>query len=172
MRKYTDEALKEAVKSSTTWRGVMRMIGLRPGGGSHTSLRSYVVRLGLDTSRFKVERKVFTNKRKLAEEILVERSPLEYRTETYQLRRALLEADAVYVCSMCGLGDMWQERPLVLQIDHIDGNAYNHRKENLRFLCPNCHSQTETYGFKRRSKREEERNVLAAAMEAGGWYDG
>ena len=44
----------------------------------------------------------------------------------------------------CGLVDSWQGRPLVLELDHIDGDSKNCEITNLRFLCPNCHSQTLT----------------------------
>lgn len=50
----------------------------------------------------------------------------------------------LYECKFCKLHD-WQGAPLVLEVDHIDGNHQNNVIENLRFLCPNCHAQTETY---------------------------
>ena len=51
-------------------------------------------------------------------------------------------------CASCGLGTSYNGKPLVLHLDHINGVATDHRIENLRFLCPNCHSQTETFGRK------------------------
>ncbi len=54
-------------------------------------------------------------------------------------------------CSKCGLGPEWQEESLVLQLDHIDGNKTNWEVENLRLLCPNCHTQTPTFGSKNRA---------------------
>ena len=51
-------------------------------------------------------------------------------------------------CEMCGQGTCWNDKELTLQLDHIDGNSYNNRLENLRILCPNCHSQTKTYAGK------------------------
>lgn len=51
-----------------------------------------------------------------------------------------------YKCSDCGITDEYNGKPIVLQIDHIDGNHHNDKVENYRYLCPNCHSQTETWG--------------------------
>ena len=56
------------------------------------------------------------------------------------LRAGLLENR----CEECGLSE-WRGRPLTAHIDHINGIRNDHRLENLRMLCPNCHSQTETY---------------------------
>jgi 5-methylcytosine-specific restriction endonuclease McrA len=52
-----------------------------------------------------------------------------------------------YKCANCGIKE-WNNLPLSLQLDHINGVNNDHRLENLRFLCPNCHSQTDTYSGK------------------------
>lgn len=56
-------------------------------------------------------------------------------------------------CSECGIGNTWNDKTLVLHLDHIDGNSDNNFPENLRLLCPNCHSQTENYGSKGKGSR-------------------
>jgi len=58
-----------------------------------------------------------------------------------------------YKCANCGQRDRWKGKSLMLEMDHIDGNRRNNKVENLRWLCPNCHSQTET--FRRRNGRED-----------------
>jgi len=57
-------------------------------------------------------------------------------------------------CTICGLED-WLGQPLSIHIDHINGVRDDHRLENLRMLCPNCHSQTETYGGRNLRKRRQ-----------------
>lgn len=63
-----------------------------------------------------------------------------------------------YQCTECGISE-WQSKPISLHVDHIDGNSDNNFPSNLRLLCPNCHSQTETFcgRNKKNSKRSEYR---------------
>lgn len=57
-----------------------------------------------------------------------------------------------YKCSVCNMNPIWNGKELKLQMDHINGNKKDQRLENLRIICPNCHSQTETFGSKNKSK--------------------
>ena len=70
-----------------------------------------------------------------------------------------------YKCSCCEITD-WNNKPLSLQIDHIDGNNSNNLIENLRYLCPNCHTQTDTWGIKNISKEGMERIKKAAKLSS------
>lgn len=51
-------------------------------------------------------------------------------------------------CAICGLPPKWNNKPLVLHLDHINGERKDNRIENFRLLCPNCHAQTETFSWK------------------------
>jgi heterodisulfide reductase subunit B len=64
-------------------------------------------------------------------------------------------------CEICGQGGLWNNKPLKLQVDHIDGHSDNNKLDNVRLLCPNCHTQTDTYGSKghgNRYKKDTKRN--------------
>jgi 5-methylcytosine-specific restriction endonuclease McrA len=65
-------------------------------------------------------------------------------------RKIIKEGILEYKCSMCGISE-WMNKPLSLQLDHINGINNDNRLENLRFLCPNCHTQTPTWGSKKRN---------------------
>ena len=71
-------------------------------------------------------------------------------------KRIIKENLLEYKCSCCGIGDSWNEKKLVLQLDHINGVNNDHRLENLRFVCPNCHSQQDTYAAKNRSNPDRQ----------------
>jgi len=71
--------------------------------------------------------------------------------KTDRARKARLIESTEYKCTKCGIFD-WCGDKLMLELDHIDGNSENNSKENLRLLCPNCHSQTDTYRAKNKGK--------------------
>lgn len=60
-------------------------------------------------------------------------------------KRLIKQGLLVEKCSNCGLGNIWQGKPISLQLEHIDGDHYNNEIENLTILCPNCHCQTSTW---------------------------
>jgi 5-methylcytosine-specific restriction endonuclease McrA len=71
--------------------------------------------------------------------------------QTYKLKlRLYKEGIFENKCSICGI-DSWTNKPLNMELDHINGDRTDHKLDNLRILCPNCHSQTETYRSKNRN---------------------
>ena len=56
-------------------------------------------------------------------------------------------------CALCSIAPFWNGKPLTLQLDHVDGDSDNNHFTNVRLLCPNCHTQTDTFGSKGRGSR-------------------
>lgn len=81
---------------------------------------------------------------------------------TKWLRRALAERDGNN-CSVCKISS-WMNKPIVFELDHIDGNFENNKNHNLRIICPNCHSQTDTYKNKNRGKGRQFRRKAEVCM--------
>jgi 5-methylcytosine-specific restriction endonuclease McrA len=155
--KYTEAELSAAVAQSISIAGVMRLLGIKPAGGSHFHMSKRISKSGLDTSHFTGQGhnrgKTLPNQRKKPEEILVLNSAASARTRSQLLRRALAEIGEPLICGACGIGDRWLDQPLTLHVDHINGKSHDCRRENLRFLCPNCHSQTASYCRKLSARR-------------------
>ena len=78
-------------------------------------------------------------------------------TERATLRRLIAE-DNGYHCDKCGL-DSWCGNPITLIVDHIDGNAGNNMPSNLRLICPNCNSQTDTFGGRNKGSGRKSRGL-------------
>lgn len=147
MRKWTDEQLIAAVETSNTMSDVIRKIGLSvTAAGNRGTIKKHIERLNLDTSHWLGQSWVSDKKRlhpkyREIESILVENS--DYKTS--HLLGRLLKADLkTHQCESCKLTH-WLEQPIALEVDHINGVPNDHRIENLRLLCPNCHAQTPTW---------------------------
>ncbi|MET7436680.1 HNH endonuclease signature motif containing protein [Streptomyces sp. NPDC004082] len=148
--RWTREILEPVVARSVSVWEVLRHLGLDPVGGHHTNIARRIRAYGLDTSHFthavRTERMRHNQRRRTAEEILVaDSSAHARRTPGSRLKRALGELGVALRCALCGTGPEWLGEPLPLEVDHIDGDWRNNRPENLRILCPNCHSTTDTY---------------------------
>lgn len=72
---------------------------------------------------------------------------IKKKSRTTLLNAIKKEGSMKYECAICGNNGIHNSKSLLLNIDHLDGNWQNNTINNLRFLCPNCHSQTDTFGF-------------------------
>jgi Zn finger protein HypA/HybF involved in hydrogenase expression len=126
---------------------VAKALGLAPAGGSYRTIKRYIIAWGLDVSHFTGQAWVGTRpgptpgQRYTLEEIFREGST--YPTG-HLLKIILREGYRERRCESCGLTE-WLGQPIAIEVDHANGVNNDHRLENLRLLCPNCHALTPTW---------------------------
>lgn len=140
---YTINDIKQAVSESLCMIDVVKKLGLSPHGTNTQRIKNIIMDNNIDISTFNIPLAQRRGKRVWnREDIFCERS--EYHRS--MLRTAVDRFDIIdeYKCSKCGIVD-WNGEPLTIELDHINGINNDNRPFNLRWLCPNCHSQTPTH---------------------------
>jgi len=146
--------LFDAVKKSGSYRQVLKTLHLREAGGNYEQLKKYIREYELDISHFhgrawnkgkRIVRKFIIP----IEQILVKGS--EY--QSFKLKRRLFYHGLKNPkCELCSWATMSVDGRIPLELDHINGDRHDNRIENLRILCPNCHSLQLTHRGRNRKK--------------------
>lgn len=139
MHSLTDKQFTEIVLQSLSVSDVVVAMGRARVGTNYQLVRDRISALGLDTSHWRGKASS-------------ERVPLELqlcrgsRSSRGALKKKLIrEGLLINHCALCGRPPEWEGKPLMLRLDHLNGVNDDNRLENLRLLCPNCDSQTDTY---------------------------
>lgn len=141
-----ENVLRQAVASSKSLRQTLTTLKIEPSSRRYAKLKRQCALFGIPLN--------FTNPRasirRIPDELVfVQDSPFG-RSNAKELKNRALALGYVFdTCSLCPVSNVWNGFPLSLELDHIDGDHTNNESSNLRMLCPNCHTQTETYGSKR-----------------------
>ncbi len=159
--KFSDSQFIEAVANNKSCAGVLKYLGLIPAGGNYETASKIIKRLNLSTSHFTGMgwRKNSTTPivpRLTLNEVLVENR----YTNSYSLKLRLFEVGIKQkICEKCNLTE-WNNEPIPLELDHINGVRTDNRLENLRVICPNCHAQTPTYRSKNRKNLSPNKTIV------------
>lgn len=145
---YPADQFASAVAASTSYRAISAALGIKFADKSNVLIRERCEREGVSLDHFLG---CGWNKGGPAPNRL---DDAEFFTATKRnsgkyLRDRLLGAGVEYLCAWCGISE-WRGEPITLEVDHIDGCNTNNVLTNLRLLCPNCHSQTPTFGNRKR----------------------
>ena len=153
-----ENEFQDLLNTSSSFVDILIKVGLDPYNGNHKTLNHRIREGGFDISILEKNRKknqeihmksLHKKKTYSLEDVLVENSTFDRKN----LKNKILEYNLIsYECCVCKNKGEWLSKSLSLQLDHINGINNDNRLENLRFLCPNCHSQTETYCGKHRKK--------------------
>jgi hypothetical protein len=138
-KNYSDCDIKKAVSNSKSIANVLRLLNLRPTGGNYETIKRKIDKLDLDISHF-------TGQAWIEKGSILKKFDDITKPETIKKR---LIGERGYKCENCNLS-VWLNKPICLELEHISGNRLDNTRENLKLLCPNCHSQTPTW--RRRKK--------------------
>ncbi len=146
-RTWSEAQLRDAVAASTSYRQVLSKLKLREAGGNYAQLKKYISELGLKIGHFTGRAwnrglRVIGVPRIPLEKILVKGSSFQ----SFKLKQRLFTAKLKPMhCEECGWAKTSADGYLPLELDHINGDGRDNRLENLRILCPNCHSLKPTH---------------------------
>lgn len=146
-RTWTEQELKKAAKKSLSIRQVLFKLNLIPAGGNYSQIKKYLKLYKIDTKHFKGRgwnkgMKIIGTPRIPLDKILVKDSNFQ----SYKLKNRLFAAKLkLPKCEECGWAKKSNDGRLPVELDHINGNNRDNRLENLRILCPNCHSLKPTH---------------------------
>lgn len=150
IRQYSKKELEKMVKESTSMRELQRKLGYKSIGSNYETIQKVLDEYNISTKHFTGVAKGATKRNE--ENVFVKDSTANQAV----LRRWYLKGQySEYKCAICGLPAQWQGKPLTLTLDHINGDNHDDRLENLRWICPNCDRQTETFAGKNVEHKKE-----------------
>jgi transposase-like protein/5-methylcytosine-specific restriction endonuclease McrA len=157
LRELTKQELEDFIERHSSFKNIFDELGMRGTGSSYNILKEVFENNDLDHTIFKKKDLEIRKNQKgfnriNNEDMFVENS----NTSRSSVKRRILRETLIkYECSECGINDQWNGKTISLQLDHINGEGNDNRLENLRFLCPNCHSQTETFSGKHKKPKSK-----------------
>lgn len=146
-RSWTEDQLRKAASECRSLRQVLRALGLKPAGGNYYQIKKYLHIYNIEVVQNKGKAWNKGNKysfkpRRPLEDILIESSDFQ----SYKLKNRLFKAGLkIQECEICHWKRKSVDGRIPLELDHLNGNHSDNRLENLRILCPNCHSLQPTH---------------------------
>jgi len=145
----SDEEFIDRVKTSATMTDLLKTFNLKNRGSNFKTCKARIKKLSLDTSHF-LSRLAASNRsnENTKDDVLLKLTINSIINNSF-LKKQLLKFNLIdRKCKECDITDTWNNKPIVLQLEHINGISNDNRLDNLCLLCPNCHSQTATYAGK------------------------
>ena len=153
-KRWNKKDLEAAVSESKSVRQVLFKLGLVPAGGNYVHIQRTILASNLSTAHFTGKgwskgRTIPRDPVLAIKDILVSHSTFQ----SHKLKKRLFkEGFKKPVCELCGWAKKAEDGRLPLELDHINGNRFDNRFDNLRILCPNCHSLQATHRGRNKHK--------------------
>jgi len=146
------EYLCELIDNSNSYSEIIQKLGYPTTSFYYKKIKQKIKEYSIDVSSLNVKRSILYRNSLIVKEVLSYNS-IKHKSFSTIRRFILKHGLKEYKCIICDNNGSHFGKDLTLQLDHIDGNRTNNELDNLRWLCPNCHSQTETFSNKRKNKK-------------------
>jgi hypothetical protein len=154
-RRWSENELRQSARKAKSIRQVLKFLGLKEAGGNYSQIKKYLTEFKIDTAHFtgmgwSKGMHGIGKPRLSLESILAKGSTFQ----SFKLKKRLFKAGIKKPeCEFCGWAKEAFGGRIPLELDHINGDSTDNRIENLRVLCPNCHSLQPTHrGLNRKKK--------------------
>ena len=152
--KMKDDDFINMVKKSTSVGDICHTLGSRKGGCMFSNIQRRIDEMKLNTNHFIDKRNGKYNFNYISKDEIINRLKPNTILDQHWLKKKLIHFSIIpHKCNDCLLTSVWNGKPITLHLDHIDGDHTNNDVSNLRFLCPNCHSQTSTFSMGTRKRK-------------------
>ena len=157
IKNINKDDLQELVTNSLSLAEIFRKLQLHKTGGNYRLIKKRLIEENINYSHITLGLKNRLGKKNIYNESII-KNLLTINSickSNNHLKHLLLDNGFLKnECYICNITNVWNKLPLSLQMDHINGINTDNRIENLRILCPNCHSQTTTYSAKNKTKKQ------------------
>lgn len=148
-----ENKFKDDVLNSKSISDFFDLVNLSPSGLAYKKFKNNIIKFNINTNHYNGGCIINSKTSSKYKDRIIFNSPqdiIDNMKTSSTVREFIIKCNVIeYKCSKCNLSNKWMGENITLQLDHIDGNRKNNNLENLRFLCPNCHSQTPTWGSKK-----------------------
>lgn len=146
---FTPKQLKEIVENSSSFAEIQRKLGYLGSGNNTEAIKKRCLDYGISLNHLTGQNKAPVQRTE--ENVFCENSTA---SQTVLRRWYKKNQDIIYKCAICGQGPLWNNKELTLTLDHINGINNDNRLDNLRWVCPNCDRQLDTFGSKNKNHKE------------------
>lgn len=162
LKDFTKEEIEQIVKDSTSLSEVACRLNYHSRGVILYTIKNYMIKNNIDFSHFTGRAK--NTVKRTFDNVFMKNSTVSQRI----LRKWYLKGEYTpYICSICGREPIWEEKSLTLRLDHINGYNKDNRLENLRWVCPNCDSQLDTYNGRNKNHKQRVEKKKAICVDCG-----
>lgn len=151
----SDEEFSKLIAKSLAYSEILRYFNFKGQGRNYDTIKRRIKQLNLNVDHFTGKPIRLSNKIIPLDDIIKHNKYPDYKTGNLK-KRLYISGIKKPQCEICNIVK-WQGKDISFSLDHIDGNNSNHLLSNLRIICPNCHSQTETFAGKKNKGRKKNR---------------